>query len=157
MRLVESAIKANEYQKQRMVEKIEKSLGDPRNRNICILGLAFKPETDDMREAPSIPIIRRLIDKGCSLKLYDPAAMENARRHVFTGIDEGRILYCENEYQAAEDVDVLVILTEWNQFRRLDLPKIRGLMKGRHFFDFRNLYEPEDMIKFGFIYEGVGR
>jgi UDPglucose 6-dehydrogenase len=157
MRLAESAIKANEYQKQRMVEKIEKSLGDPRNRQIGILGLAFKPETDDMREAPSIPIIRRLIDKGCSLKLYDPAAMENARRHVFTGIEEGRILYCKDEYQAAEGVDALVILTEWNQFRRLDLPKIRGLMKGRHFFDLRNLYEPKDMIEFGFIYEGVGR
>ena len=157
MRLVEAIIKANEYQRQRMIEKIEKGLGDLRYRQIGILGLAFKPETDDMREAPSIPIIRGLIDKGCRVKVYDPAAMENAGRLVFTGIGEGRILYCKDEYHAAEGVDALAILTEWNQFRRLDLPKIRSLMKGRHFFDFRNVYEPEDMIKCGFIYKGVGR
>ena len=154
--LVESVIIANEYQKQRMIGKIERGLGDLKDKEVAVLGLAFKPETDDMREAPSIPIVRGLLDKGCRVKAYDPAAMENARRHVFAEFADS-ILYCRDEYHAAEGSDAIVILTEWNQFRRLDLARILRLMKGRHFFDFRNVYEPVDMIKFGFVYEGVGR
>jgi len=156
MRLVESVIKANEHQKQRMIGKIEKGLGELRGKKVAILGLSFKPETDDMREAPSIPVITKLVEKGCQVNVFDPAAMDIAREYHFSGISCG-ITYCADEYSAAEDADAVVLLTEWNQFRRLDLARILRSMRGKHFFDFRNVYEPEDMIKLGFVYEGVGR
>jgi UDPglucose 6-dehydrogenase len=158
MRVVEAVIEANEIQKRRMVEKIEAGLGDLRSKAITVLGLAFKPETDDMRAAPSIPIIHGLLSKGCHVRAYDPAAMENAARGAFASlVGTESLIYCRDEYEAAKGADAIVILTEWNQFRHLDLPRLRGLMSGRHFFDFRNVYEPKDMAELGFIYSGVGR
>jgi UDPglucose 6-dehydrogenase len=158
MRITQAVIEANEFQKRHMVEKIEAGLGGLRGKTIAILGLAFKPETDDMRAAPSIPIIQGLVAKGSRVRAYDPAAMENAKGGVFASLvgTEG-FIFCTDEYEAADGADAVVILTEWNQFRHLDLPRLRELMSGRHFFDFRNVYEPEDMASLGFTYSGVGR
>ena len=152
--LVDSVIKANEFQKRRMVGKIERKIGDLKDKVIGVLGLAFKQGTDDMREAVSIPIILELIEKGSRVKTYDPAAMTNANKYAFAGLN---ITYCKDEYEAVEGADALVILTEWNEFRHLDLERIKSIMKGRFFFDFRNIYEPEELATLGFIYEGVGR
>ena len=152
--LVDSVIKANEFQKRRMVGKIERKIGDLKDKVIGVLGLAFKQGTDDMREAVSIPIILELIEKGSRVKAYDPTAMANANKYAFAGFN---ITYCEDEYEAVAGADALVILTEWNQFRHLDLERIKSIMKGRFFFDFRNIYEPEELATLGFIYEGVGR
>lgn len=158
MHIVRAVIEANEIQKRHMVEKIEAGLGDLRDRTIAVLGLAFKPETDDMRAAPSVPIIHELLAKGCRVRTYDPVAMENAARGAFASVvGTGSLTYCVDEYDAAKGTEAIVILTEWNQFRHLDLPRLRGLMIGRHFFDFRNVYEPKDMAELGFIYSGVGR
>ena len=158
MHIASAVIEANEIQKRRMVEKIEVGLGDLRGKTIAVLGLAFKPETDDMRAAPSVPIIHALLAKGCRVRAYDPAAMENAARGAFASLaGSGSLAYGGDEYDAAKGVDAIVILTEWNQFRHLDLPRLRELMIGRHFFDFRNIYEPKDMANLGFIYSGIGR
>ncbi len=158
MRIVRAVIEANEIQKHRMAEKIEAGLGDLKGKAIAVLGLAFKPETDDMRAAPAIPIIHGLLAKGCRVRAYDPAAMKNAESGPFASlVGTGSLTYCADEYDAAKGAEAIVILTEWNQFRHLDLPRLRGLMIGRHFFDFRNVYEPKDMAELGFIYSGVGR
>ena len=158
IRLTQAVIEANEFQKRHMVEKIESTLGNLKGKAIAVLGLAFKPETDDMRAAPSITIIHELVARGCRVRAFDPAAMENAARGVFAPLAGSRSLaYCGDEYDAAKGTDAIVILTEWNQFRHLDLPRLRELMIGRYFFDFRNVYEPKDMAGLGFIYSGIGR
>ncbi len=158
MRVVRAVIEANEIQKRHMVEKIEAGLGDLKGKTIAVLGLAFKPETDDMRAAPSALIIPELLAKGCRVRAYDPAAMAGAERSVFASFaGTGSLVYGANEYDVAKDADAIVILTEWNQFRHLDLLRVRELMRGRHFFDLRNVYEPKDVTELGFIYSGVGR
>jgi len=158
MRITRATIEANEFQKAHMIDKIEGGLGDPRGKTIGILGLAFKAETDDMRAAPSIPIVLGLIAKGCRLRAYDPAAMKNAKEGPFATVSgPGTLTYCADEYDAAKGTDAIVILTEWNQFRHLDLPRLLGLMAGRHFFDLRNIYEPKDLTVLGFVHTGVGR
>jgi len=156
MRVTSAVIEANEFQKRRMVEKIEAGLGGLAGKTVAVLGLAFKPETDDLRAAPSVPIVGELVGKGCRVRAYDPAAMEGAARGAFAPF-AGSIQYCRDEYEAATGADAIVILTEWNQFRHLDLPRLRELMRGRHFFDLRNVYEPKDMAGLGFLYFGVGR
>jgi UDPglucose 6-dehydrogenase len=155
MSIVDSVVKANEFQRHRLVRKIESSLIDLKDKVIAILGLAFKQGTDDVRESSSIPIILEIIERGGRVKVFDPQAMENAKKLPFANIE--KIIYCVDEYDAAKDADAIVILTEWNQFRHLDLNRIAGTMKGKFFFDFRNIYEPEDLAKFGFRYESVGR
>ena len=157
-RIVSAVIEANEAQKLRMVGKIETGMGDLDGRTIAILGLAFKPETDDMREAPSVPIIRELIAKGCRIRAFDPAAMTNAAKGALSSLaGTDRFACCPDEYEAAKGADAVVLLTEWNQFRHLDLARLRTLMSGPHFFDLRNVYEPADMARLGFVYTGVGR
>lgn len=155
MSIVDSVVKANEFQRHRMVSKIETRLVDLKGKVIAVLGLAFKQGTDDVRESSSIPIILKIIERGGSVKVFDPQAMENAKTLPFADID--KIVYCLDEYDAAKDADAIIILTEWNQFRHLDLGRILKLMRGKHFFDFRNMYEPEDVVKFGFCYDSVGR
>lgn len=158
MGVVSAVIEANEAQKRRMVEKIERGLANLDDRTIAVLGLAFKPETDDMRAAPSVQIIEALIAKGCHVRAYDPVAMENASKGALAAhVGTERFKTCLDEYDAVRGADAVVLLTEWNQFRHLDLPRLRGLMKGRHFFDLRNVYEPRNMAEQGFIYSGVGR
>ncbi|MGZ5480078.1 MAG: UDP-glucose dehydrogenase family protein [Candidatus Aminicenantales bacterium] len=158
MSVVGAVIEANEAQKSHMVEKIKAGLGGLDGKTVAVLGLAFKPETDDMRAAPSVPIIHGLLAKGCRVRAFDPVAMENAAKGALAPhAGTAGFTTCADEYDAANGADAVVLLTEWNQFRHLDLQRLRELMRGRHFFDFRNVYEPKDMTEQGFIYAGVGR
>jgi len=149
--IVDAVIEVNRRQRQAMLPKIEKLVGDLKDAKIAVLGLAFKPETDDMREAPSVDIIRRLRERGCKVHAYDPVAMSEAAR-LLPEID-----FAEDEYAAVEGADALVFLTEWNQFRALDMRRIKDLMKHPRIADLRNIYDPEDMRELGFEYVGVGR
>lgn len=149
---IKSVISVNKKQKIRMVEKIERHLLSLEGKQIGILGLSFKPETDDLREAPSITIISELLDKGSTVKVYDPIAMDNMKKLYNFSIE-----YCNDEYEACKGSDCVVLLTEWNQFRRLNLDRIKESLKTPIFLDLRNVYEPQEMKKNGFIYEGVGR
>jgi UDPglucose 6-dehydrogenase len=149
--LVDAVIEVNRRQRQAMVPKIEKLVGTLKNTTVAVLGLAFKPETNDMREAPSVEIIRGLLASGASVRAYDPVAMTEARQ-LLPDID-----YAEDEYAAVKDADALVFVTEWNQFRALDMTRIRDLMKSAKIVDLRNIYDPADMRELGFEYVGVGR
>ena len=122
-----------------------------KNKTIGVLGLAFKPDTDDMRFAPSIDIIQDLQNEGAKIKAYDPEAMEKAKNMLKD------IIYCNNPYDAAKDADALVIVTEWNEFKELDMQKIKKLMKHHLIIDGRNIYNPEYMKKLGFHYISMGR
>jgi len=150
--IVDAVIEANERQRMAMIPKIEKLVGDDLNgKQIGVLGLSFKPETDDMRESPAIDIVHTLIERGATVRAFDPVAMKEAREYI-NGIE-----YAEDEYAAIKDADVLVIVTEWNQFRALDMEKVKSLLKAPKIADLRNIYEPEDMRELGFEYVGVGR
>jgi len=142
----------NKRQKARLVEKMEQHFRDFSGRTIALWGLAFKPRTDDMREAPAIPIIEQLLKKGATVKAYDPAAVPVARR-----LFDGRIALCDKSYDALADADALVIVTEWNEFREPDFRKMRTLMKTPVIFDGRNIYSPEQMQALGFTYFSIGR
>ncbi|HTK26070.1 MAG TPA: UDP-glucose/GDP-mannose dehydrogenase family protein [Pyrinomonadaceae bacterium] len=150
-RIVDAVIDANERQREAMIPKIEKLVGSLDGKQIGILGLAFKPETDDMRESPAIDIIRSLLDRGVKIRAYDPVAMDEAR-HCLPEIE-----YATDEYDAIRDADALVIVTEWNQFRALDMDRVKQLLKAPKIADLRNIYEPQDMRELGFDYVGVGR
>lgn len=150
-RIVDAVIEANERQRDAMIPKIEKLVGDLNGKRIGILGLSFKPETDDMRESPAIDIIAQMLKRGASIKAYDPVAMDESR-HYIEGIE-----YATDEYDAIDGADALVILTEWNQFRALDLDRVKELLKSPKIADLRNIYEPKDMRELGFEYVGVGR
>jgi UDPglucose 6-dehydrogenase len=157
IRLVETLVNVNEQQKLRMVDKIVNALGVSSNgdslagRTIAVLGLAFKPNTDDIRDAPSITIIRELQRRGAHVQAFDPAAMEQAQQFL-TDVD-----YRTDPYDAAQGADALVLVTEWNEFRNLDLNKMKGLLRRPLFLDLRNVYEPERVKALGFEYYGVGR
>jgi UDPglucose 6-dehydrogenase len=149
--IVDSVIEVNRRQQHSMLAKIEKLVGELSGKKIAVLGLAFKPETDDMREAPSVEIIRGLREQGARVCAYDPVAMSEAKK-ILPGIE-----YSEDEYAAVKDADALVFVTEWNQFRALDMSRIRDLMKTPRIADLRNIYDPSDMRELGFAYVGVGR
>ncbi len=151
LKIVTSTIEVNNNQKEMMVEKIEKTVGDLAGKTIGILGLAFKPNTDDMRESASITIINGLQKKGANVKAFDPVSMKEAKK-VLQGVT-----YAENAYDAVEGADALVLLTEWNEFRYLDLLKIKKILKRPLFIDLRNVYEPEKMLRIGFEYVSLGR
>jgi len=150
-RLLREVERINEEQMLRAVDKLEKMLWNLRDKRIGILGLAFKPNTDDMRFAPSITIIGELQKRGASVKAYDPVSMERAKR-IMPDIE-----YCTNAYDVAKDVDGIALVTEWEEFRKLDLGKMKLLMRQPVFLDGRNVYEPDTMKKMGFIYAGIGR
>lgn len=152
MSLVKEVINANEKQKLRMVEKLVRLVGDLRGKTIAVLGLAFKAETDDMRESPAIVIINELLKRGVKVKTHDPKALENAKK-----IFDNRINYYTNEFEAAKKADAIVILTEWNEYRNIDLYRLKELMKGNVILDTRNVLDPVKVRSLGFIYEGVGR
>jgi UDPglucose 6-dehydrogenase len=119
---------------------------------VAVLGLSFKPETDDMRESTSIPLVQRLVADGARVRAFDPVAIENAKRLL-----PSDVVYCDSSYDAAEGADALVIVTEWNQFRSLDLDRIGQLLRRPIVVDLRNVYQPERMRAQGFTYVGVGR
>jgi UDPglucose 6-dehydrogenase len=150
-KILDSVIEVNEEQKQRMVTKIKERVGDLRGKTIGVLGLAFKPNTDDIRESSSIAIIKSLLALGATVKAFDPAAVEGTRA-ILPEVEFG-----EDAYDVARGADALVVATEWNQFRRLDLDRIRSLLKRPIFIDLRNVYDPAQMKRVGFDYCGVGR
>jgi UDPglucose 6-dehydrogenase len=150
--IVEAVIRVNERQRGVMVEKIRLAMNGVKGKTIGILGLAFKPNTDDIRDSPAIDIIKILLDEGAAIRSYDPAAMEEARRELPEGV-----IYCNDAYETAEGCDALAILTEWNQFRMLDLKRVKELLKAPVLIDLRNIYEPEEAKRHGFTYTCVGR
>jgi len=150
-KILESVIEVNEEQKQRMVMKIKEKVGNLKGKTIGILGLSFKPNTNDIRESSSIAIIQGLLAMGAKVKAFDPAAMEEARAIL------SEVEYGKDAYDVAKGADALVLVTEWNQFRRLDLQRIKGLLKSPIFIDLRNVYDPKQMERLGFNYSGVGR
>lgn len=149
--IVDAVIEVNERQRSRMIPKIEKLLGGLQGKTLAILGLAFKPETDDMREAPSVDIIRGLVERGAVIKAYDPVAVPEAKKIL------PDIAYTGDEYEAVTGADALVFMTEWNQFRALDMKRIKELMRTPKIADLRNIYEPDSIRELGFDYVGVGR
>ncbi|HEV8138219.1 MAG TPA: UDP-glucose/GDP-mannose dehydrogenase family protein [Pyrinomonadaceae bacterium] len=149
--IVDAVIDVNDRQRKSMLPKIEKILGGLPGKRVAVFGLSFKPETDDMRDAPSVDIIRGLLEAGASVIAYDPVAQAEAEKHL------PKIEYADDEYAAATGADVLVFITEWNQFRALDMERIHKLMRNPNIADLRNIYEPADMRELGFNYVGVGR
>jgi UDPglucose 6-dehydrogenase len=153
LRLVETVTAVNDQRKRAMARKVAAALGgNIRGKRIAVLGLTFKPNTDDMREAPSIALITALNDMGASVRAYDPAGMEQARAVV-----PGEVTYCDSAYACAEGADALVIVTEWEQFRALDLARLKQIMAQPVVVDLRNVYRPDDMARHGFTYVSVGR
>ena len=152
-RIVEAAVEVNAAQKARMIKKIRDSLGgNEAGKIIGILGLTFKPETDDMRDAPSLTILPALLEKGAKIRVHDPQGMKEAVHYLPSGIE-----YRDNPYQVCEGADALVLMTEWNQYRALDLERIKSLMRTAVFVDLRNVYDPWSLKEIGFRYAGVGR
>lgn len=154
MSIVQAAVDANEKQKSHMAIKLERTIGSLKGKTVAVLGLAFKPETDDVREAPATTVINDLIEMGAIIRAYDPIAMDNAKRYAFT---DKHITYCTDEYDAIKDSDSVVLMTEWNQFRSLDFNRIKTIMRGNIFFDCRNVYSSLPVAQYGLIYMGVGR
>ena len=152
-RIVESVVEVNASQKARMVSKIREALGGSvADKTIAVLGLTFKPETDDMREAPSLAILPALLDRGAVIRAHDPEGMEEAKKEL-----PAAVIYAAGIDEAVQNADAVVLLTEWNQYRGLDLPRLRAQMRGNVFVDLRNVYERELMATHGFAYTCVGR
>ena len=150
-KLLKATQEINNWQRKHFARKIEKALWVVKGKTIGVLGLAFKPDTDDMRFAPSIDIIKALQKEGAKIQAYDPEAMEKARNMLKD------IVYSNNPYDAAKDADALIIVTEWGEFKELDMQKIKKLMKHHLIIDGRNIYNPGDMKKLGFRYISMGR
>ena len=149
---VQNVVSVNEDRKARMADKIiEAAGGDVRGKRIGILGVAFKPNTDDMRDAPSLTIVPVLQQAGATVVAYDPEAMDAAK-----GMMDG-VTWAQNAYEVAKDADILAIVTEWNEFRALDLDRIASEMKGNILADLRNIYKPEELQGKNFKYVSVGR
>ncbi len=152
-KIVEAAVEVNERQTQIMLEKIKRALGgDLKGVKISTLGLTFKPNTDDIRESPAIRIVEGLVKEGAVVSVFDPAGMEHSRELL-----AGSVSYCEDSYEGADGASALIILTEWNQFRKLDLERIKGLLKEPRIIDLRNVYEGDALRAEGFQYVSVGR
>lgn len=153
VRIVEAAVEVNAAHKARMVKKIREALGgNEAGKTIAVLGLTFKPETDDMRDAPALTILPALLEKGARIKAHDPQGMEEARQYLPAAVE-----YATDAYAAVEEADCVVLLTEWNQYRALDLQRLKNTMRAPVFIDLRNVYAPDAMRQAGFAYTGVGR
>jgi UDPglucose 6-dehydrogenase len=151
-RIVRTTVQVNDDRKAKMVERVERAVGgELGGKRIAVLGLAFKPNTDDMREAPSIPLIQGLLERGAQVSAFDPVARHQAEQ-VLDGI-----AFADDAYAAAKDADALVIVTEWDEFRALDLDKIAEAMSGKTLVDLRNVYDRQDAEEAGLVYQGVGR
>jgi UDPglucose 6-dehydrogenase len=146
-------VEVNAAQRARMVQKIRKALGGSESgKTIAVLGLTFKPETDDMRDAPSAAIIPALMERGARIRAHDPKGMEEARKMLPEEVE-----YCSDAYDTFEGADAVVLVTEWNAYRGLDIDEMRRRMRGDTFVDLRNVYEPEEMRRAGLDYHCVGR
>ncbi|ENX9866365.1 UDP-glucose/GDP-mannose dehydrogenase family protein [Campylobacter jejuni] len=150
--LINAAIYGNEKRKETIAHRILNLVEDVKNSKIAILGLAFKDGTDDCRESPAIDIIFKLLEQHACIQAYDPKAMELAK-----SILQDKIKYCSNTYEACKDADLLVILTEWNEFKDIDLEKLASIMKDKKIFDCRNLLDKQKALNLGYKYEGIGR
>ena len=155
LNLVEHVVKSNKNRKKNMYKRILNALGDYEKKKISILGLTFKPNTDDMRDSPSLDLIPELIKNNCFLKLFDPEGMKEAKT-IFKKFHK-KIEWCNDSYDACNKADALVILTEWNQFRALDLKKLKKLLNQPIIIDLRNIYNPEEVKNMGFKYYSLGR
>jgi UDPglucose 6-dehydrogenase len=152
LRIVEAVLAVNDVRKRAMARKVAAALGgNLRDRTIALLGLTFKPNTDDMREAPSIALVTALRDMGAKVRAYDPAGMEQAKMVLED------VVYCDGPYACAEGADALVIVTEWEQFRALDLDRLKQVMASPVLIDLRNVYLPDEVLRRGFVYDSVGR
>ncbi len=156
LRIVEATEEVNEQQKLFLLDKIRKHFGDGlRGKTIALWGLAFKPRTDDMREAPSLALIRGLVREGARVRAFDPEATKEAKAQL-RDVD-GDVTYCRKSYEACENADALVLVTEWNEFREPDFERIKVLLRHPVVFDGRNIYNPDTLKNLGFAYYGVGR
>ena len=151
-KLLRSVVEINKERAAHLVEMMRKAIGPLEDKTIAVLGLAFKPNTDDMREAKSLEVVRVLHASGAQIRAYDPVAMDNAR-----ALMPEDVVFCESAYEAAAGADGVALLTEWNEFKYLNLDRLRGLLRRRVIFDARNLYEPERMRRLGFEYYSIGR
>ncbi|MEK7729112.1 MAG: UDP-glucose/GDP-mannose dehydrogenase family protein [candidate division KSB1 bacterium] len=149
--IVEAAVRVNDHQRKVMVQKIKNAVGKLSDKTIAVLGLAFKPNTDDMREAPAVDIIAALQAEGAKIRAYDPVAIHEAKKAL------KNVEFCEETYETLEGADALIFMTEWNQFRSLDLDKIRNILRTPIVVDLRNIYDPQRMKEKGFQYHSVGR
>ena len=151
-RIVETVVAVNDTRKRAMARKVIQLMGgNARGKTVALLGLTFKPNTDDMREAPSLAIVQALQDGGAKIRAFDPEGMEQAKPMM------KQVTFAEDAYACVTDADAVVLITEWEQFRALDLKRIRGLVKAPVFVDLRNVYRPDEMAELGFIYESIGR
>lgn len=150
--VIKTVMKSNEYQKLRVVEKLKKALGELETKRIGILGLSFKPETDDIREAPAISVIKALIEAGAEVKAYDPQAMKEIIKQEVSN----SVTLCKHAYDTAEGTDAIVIMTEWHEFRNMDLTLLKKIMRQPVFYDTRNIYVRKDIEELGFRYIGTG-
>lgn len=149
--MLRAVLEINTDQRKRAVTKVREILGGFRNRVIGVWGLTFKPNTDDLRDAPAVSIIRMLHNEGADVHVYDPVAMSSAQLILPT------VVYCSSPYQAAQEADAVFLLTEWNEFKQLDMHRVRSLMRRPVLLDGRNVYDPQQMRELGFIYRGMGR
>lgn len=154
MRVIEAVEEVNDLQKEVLFSKFKKYFdGNVKGKTVAVWGLSFKPETDDMREAPSVVVIEKLLEAGCIVKVYDPIAMDEARIHRLGDT----VTYCEDKYEAVKDADAMILVTEWKEFRMPSWDIMRQLMKQRVIFDGRNIYDRETLAEDGFLYYGIGR
>ena len=150
--IIEDVVAANERRRVSVAQRVAAVLGSAvKESKIAILGIAFKADTDDIRDAPALEVIPALQAVGAKISVFDPAAMEHGRK-VFTNVQ-----WCEDMYSAAKNADAIVVLTEWNDFRGVDFVKLKNAVRGAVIFDFRNLYQPDDVVKAGFSYHSLGR
>jgi UDPglucose 6-dehydrogenase len=159
LEILEAVDRVNERQKALLADKIIRRLGNAQGslagQTIAVWGLAFKPGTDDVREAPALTVIARLLAAGATVQAHDPVALDSARKVL--GEQNGKIRYFDNNYEAATGAQALALLTEWHQLRRPNFKRLKDLMAAPHLFDGRNIWEPKEVRALGFTYEGIGR
>jgi UDPglucose 6-dehydrogenase len=149
--ILRAATHVNYDQRKRLIQKLRDILGGFRGKTIGLWGLAFKPNTDDMRDAPSISLTHMLQHEGATIRAYDPEAQENARRLL------ADVVFCDDPYQVADGADAVILVTEWNEFKQLDMSRVKALMRQPVLIDGRNIYDPKRMVEMGFVYRGMGR
>ena len=150
--IVDTVLRVNDARKRRMAQRIiEACGGDVAGKTLAVLGLTFKPNTDDMRDSPSLSILPVLQDAGATVRAFDPEGMDEAKK-LMPDLD-----YCADAYETMRGADALVLVTEWNEFRALDLPRVKGLLRAPVVIDLRNIYKPDEMTAAGFAYHSIGR